>query len=207
MTEGSRPNNTRGRPFKKGSSGNPSGRPLGARNRTTLAVQALLDGEAEELTRKAIELALGGDLNALRLCLERVIPPVRGRPVQFEITDLKSIDDAPDAVASVVAAAGAGQITVSEATELGRLIELYVRTCEVSSRSKQREAIFAITTLDPKRLTPKQFTTLFDCSKFTDDQLEAILNNLPDGVRKDVEEYAEKISKRMTNGQAPTTSD
>ena len=40
----------RGRPFPKGQSGNPSGRPVGARNKTSLAVEALFDGEAEGLT-------------------------------------------------------------------------------------------------------------------------------------------------------------
>ena len=55
--------------FRKGQSGNPSGRPRGARNKTTLAVEALLDGEAEVLTRKAIERAKDGDSVALRLCL------------------------------------------------------------------------------------------------------------------------------------------
>ena len=45
----------RGRPFVPGQSGNPNGRPRGARNRVTLAVEALIEGQAEELTRKAID--------------------------------------------------------------------------------------------------------------------------------------------------------
>jgi Family of unknown function (DUF5681) len=49
----------RGRPFQPGQSGNPSGRPKGARNKATLAVEALLENEAEALTRKVIDLALG----------------------------------------------------------------------------------------------------------------------------------------------------
>src|SRR5262245_41119418 len=61
--------NQRGRPFVKGQSGCPAGKPRGARHRTTLAAEALLDGEAEALTRKAVELALNGDSTALRLCL------------------------------------------------------------------------------------------------------------------------------------------
>src|SRR6266581_383288 len=73
----------RGRPFQKGQSGNPAGRPLGSINRSTRAAMQLLDGEAEALTRKAIELALAGDPVALRLCLERIVGVRRGRPVDL----------------------------------------------------------------------------------------------------------------------------
>ena len=56
----------RGRPFQKGQSGNPRGKPKGLRSKMTLAIEALFEGEAEALTRKAIEKALGGDIVALR---------------------------------------------------------------------------------------------------------------------------------------------
>jgi hypothetical protein len=65
-----------------GHSGNPRGRPRGARAKATLAVEAILQGELKGLARKAIELALAGDTTALRLCLERLMPPARGRHVQ-----------------------------------------------------------------------------------------------------------------------------
>ena len=57
-----RPAKARGRPFEPGQSDNPSGRPKGARNKATIAVEALLDNEAEVLTRKVIELALAGNM-------------------------------------------------------------------------------------------------------------------------------------------------
>ena len=73
-----------GAPTKEASpSPNPSGRPVGARNRTTLAAEALLDGEAEALIRKAVELGLQGDLIALRICLDRILPKRRERPFRF----------------------------------------------------------------------------------------------------------------------------
>jgi hypothetical protein len=62
-------------PFEPGKSGNPAGKLKGTRNKTTLAVEALFDGESETITRKAIELAKDGDLAALRLCLDRIAPP------------------------------------------------------------------------------------------------------------------------------------
>jgi Family of unknown function (DUF5681) len=75
----------RGKPFKPGKSGNPAGKPKGSRNATTRAMEALLDGESEAHTRKAIELAKGGDMAALRLCLDRILPPRKDRPLKFAL--------------------------------------------------------------------------------------------------------------------------
>src|SRR5262245_104266 len=84
----------RGRPFRPGQSGNPAGKPKGTRHRATMFAQQLLDGEAEAMVRKVIEKAKQGDMIALRLCLDRIVPPRRDRPVHFEIPDLKFAEDA-----------------------------------------------------------------------------------------------------------------
>jgi hypothetical protein len=96
----------RGKPFEKGQSGNPAGKPRGARHKATLAAEALLDGEVERLTRKAIERALEGDGVALRLCLERLIPPRRDRPIRLDlppIPDAAGVAAAQQAVVQAVA--------------------------------------------------------------------------------------------------------
>ena len=83
----------RGRPFEKGRSGNPTGRPRGSTNRATKSAAVMLDGEAEALTRKAVELALAGDTVALRLCLERLLPPRRSRRVAFDLPTIQTAAD------------------------------------------------------------------------------------------------------------------
>jgi hypothetical protein len=80
----------RRRPFSKGQPGNPAGKPKGVRNRATLAAEVLLEGEAKALTRKAIELGLAGDTTALRLCLERLIPPRKDRAVSLDLPPIRS---------------------------------------------------------------------------------------------------------------------
>jgi hypothetical protein len=113
--------------FQKGRSGNPNGRPKGSRNAATLAVEALLDGQAEALTQKAIQLALAGDPVALRLCLDRIYPARKDRPVTFALPPITSARDAADISAAVVAAVSNGAITLSEAAEVSKLIDSYVR--------------------------------------------------------------------------------
>jgi len=122
----------RGRPFQAGQSGNPEGRPKGSRNKATLALESLLDGEAEALTRKAIELALGGDMPALRLCLDRILPARRDRPVTFEMPAINGAEDAKAAAAALLAAVSSGSLTPSEAVEIGKLIDAYVKAVEVT---------------------------------------------------------------------------
>jgi Family of unknown function (DUF5681) len=94
----------RGRPFQRGQSGNPNGKPKGVRNRATLAAEALLDGEAEALTRKAIEMAMAGDVTALKLCLERLVPPRKERPLSFALPPFASAEDTAKAIDGVLAA-------------------------------------------------------------------------------------------------------
>jgi hypothetical protein len=115
------------RPFEPGQSGNPAGRPKGSRNKATLAVEVLLDGEAETITRKAIELAKNGDLTAIRLCLDRIAPPRKDRPVLFALPALGKAEDASASLAAIVAALAKGELTPTEAGELSKLVDTYVR--------------------------------------------------------------------------------
>ena len=116
--------------FQPGRSGNPRGRPPGSRNKTTRAIDALLDGEAEALTRKAIELAKAGDLVALRLCLDRICPPRKDRPVRFALPELRTAADAKLAASALLKAVADGDLTPSEASEIGRLLDSYTRILE-----------------------------------------------------------------------------
>lgn len=112
----------RGRPFKKGTSPNPSGRPQGALNKSTLAIQALLDGEAETITRKAIEMALAGDVTAMRLVLERILPPRKEIPIQIDLAPIHTAADTVEATAAVINAVATGEITPSQGQTITAMI-------------------------------------------------------------------------------------
>ena len=126
-----------------GASGNPAGRPKGARNRTTVAVEEILDGEADALARKAIALALAGDTVALRLCLERIAPAKRERPTPFTLPKLETAADAVQASAALVEAVAAGELTTAQAAELGKLVESYIKAIEVTDVIERLERLEA----------------------------------------------------------------
>ena len=138
------PARVRGRPFEKGKSGNPGGRRRGSRNMTTLAAAALLAGESEALTRKAVEMALAGDPTAMRLCMERVLPPCRERTVKFRLPPVEgtltgdscgpSFRDVSRAMNAVTSALAHGEITPGEAERIAGVVDTFVRAIKTTKR-------------------------------------------------------------------------
>ena len=129
--------------FKPGQSGNPAGKPKGARNKTTLAVEALLNGEAENLTRRAIEMAMAGDGPALRLCLDKLVPARKGSTYFFiDMPKLEKAQDALKACTAIVEAVACGDLTPSEADELSRVVANFIkvaRSVDLTERIKRLE--------------------------------------------------------------------
>ena len=128
------PGHVRGRPFEKGRSGNPAGRRPGSRNKATLAAAALLAGESEALTRTAVDLALAGDPTAMRLCIERILPPCRERAVKFILPPIESADDISGAMQAATAALAKGDITPGEAATIAAVVETFARAIDTTKR-------------------------------------------------------------------------
>ena len=126
------PGRPRGRPFQKGESGNAAGRRAGCRNKATEAAALLLEGEAESLTRKAIELAMVGEPTAMRLCLERILPVCRDRSVKFALPPIESASDIAAAMKAVTSALADGAITPGEAATIAAVVDTFVRAIETS---------------------------------------------------------------------------
>jgi hypothetical protein len=124
----------------KFTSGN-SGRPKGARNKKTLAIESLLEGQAEALTQTAISKALDGDSMALRLCMERIAPAPKDNPVAFALPNVTSALDASQAAGSVLIAVSEGNLTPIEATRVMGLIDSYRRTLELTEIEERLQAL------------------------------------------------------------------
>ena len=120
--------------------GNP-GKPKGTRHKATQAALALLDGEAEALTRQAVTLALGGDTTALRLCLERIAPPRRDAPVTFDLPPMETARDAAKAAGAVLGAVAEGELTPGEGAALMALVEGFRRTLETTELEARLAAL------------------------------------------------------------------
>jgi hypothetical protein len=99
------------------------GRPRGSRNKTTLMAQALLDKYAEPLVRKCLQMALEGDLKALQLCLERIVPIRKQLPMDLGNISLTTPADLSRASEMVTQKVTNGQVTPEQAHSLTELFE------------------------------------------------------------------------------------
>ena len=122
--------------------GNP-GRPRGARNRRTVMIEAMIDGGIEEMTRKLVARATGGDQVAIRYCLDRAAPAGKEAPVAFTLPALDTIADVAEASKQLLAALAAGEVNPSEASRVMALLKDHLallRSADPDSWQDEEEA-------------------------------------------------------------------
>jgi hypothetical protein len=108
--------------FRKGSTGNPAGRPRGSRNQATLACEQLLQAAAPDLIRVLIEEAQKGNMQAMRLCLDRMYPAPKERSLQLPLPPIESAKDLPIAYQEVTRALAEGRISAAEGQSVVQIL-------------------------------------------------------------------------------------
>lgn len=117
--------------FIKGKSGNPKGKIKGTKNKTTLTAELLLEGEIGNICRRLIDEALNGNMQAIKMVLDRIMPPRKDRSIAINIPILKNSSDILQAMSFITDAVGSGNISPSEGEALSRIIDVYVKALEI----------------------------------------------------------------------------
>lgn len=125
--------------FSKGN----TGRPKGSRNKKTLALESLLEGQAEALTQTAISKALEGDMVALRLCMDRIMPLRKDNFISLELPEIKDPRDLVKASALVIKSVQTGQLTPDQASRVFSLLESSKKLFETVELSERLDALEA----------------------------------------------------------------
>jgi hypothetical protein len=131
-----------GKRFEKGKSGNPRGKPKGTKSRVTALAEKLLEDERQEIVEAVIAAAKDGDPTAMKLCIERLMPLRKGRPVSFSLPVLESAADLVGALGSIVMAVAEGDLTPDEASAVAGVIEMKRKafeTLEIEERVRKLE--------------------------------------------------------------------
>lgn len=123
--------------FKPGQSGNPRGKPKGARNHTTRAVLELLESGVLDVTKAVLTAAKKGDLTACRLVLERIIPPSKERPVTIALPTTATAQGCCEAQNAILAAVGSGDLLPGEGVALAGIVENHRRAIETKELERR----------------------------------------------------------------------
>lgn len=122
---------TRGRPFEQGNKFG-KGRPTGSRNKATLVLEALLDDEGEDVVRRMVTEAKGGNMTAAKALLDRLVPPRKDRPVPFALPPVTSMADVTDALGDILDGMATGELTPNDAQALMNILVGYVKIFEAT---------------------------------------------------------------------------
>jgi hypothetical protein len=99
-------------------------------------------------------LAKKGHAVAMKLCLERIYPAPKDRPVSFPLRPIQSAHDAADALADLANAASTGRITPSDAEAMARVLGHAVKAFEVAEVAERAT--------DPRRLSTDELYRIIE---------------------------------------------
>lgn len=128
--------------FAKGFTQNPTGRKAGSRNKATQAALALMEGQLEQITQTLIDAALDGEMTAIRLILERLVPPCKEKALPP--LDLPPVTDAtslPKLTAAILGAVAEGRITPGEGQTLAALANTHAKNLELAELEQRIAAL------------------------------------------------------------------
>ncbi len=129
--------------FQKGQSGNPAGKAPGTRHRISMLAEKLLQDDAEEIVRAVVSAAKAGDPTAMRLCIERLVPVRKGRPLEFDLPKIEAASDVTKALGVIAKAMADGELTPDEAGTVAAVIETQRRAIETADHEERLKKIEA----------------------------------------------------------------
>ena len=120
----------RGRPFEAGNTFG-RGRPKGSRNKTTVMAQQLLNKHAEDVARKVLMMGLrDGDIGALKLCLDRVVPVLREPLAKLGNLPTATAAEVSKSMQKVLQSFARGKLPMGQALAMSDLLEKRRRAIE-----------------------------------------------------------------------------
>jgi hypothetical protein len=127
--------------FKPGESGNPRGRPRGSSK--VSKYRAMLEPHADAVIEAVVQKALDGDVAAMRLILERLVPSLKSRDLPSPLPALDSGTSLAQQGYAVLAEVSAGRLTPSEASSLLKALGDQAKVIEITDLIKRVEALEA----------------------------------------------------------------
>jgi hypothetical protein len=109
--------------FTRGQSGNPKGKAKGTLHKATRAALELLEGDLETITQVCVDKAKEGDLMAVKLIIDKLIPNARERRLSIKLPKVEGAANLPSVMARVLELVNNGELTPGEGQTIAGIIE------------------------------------------------------------------------------------
>ena len=129
--------------WQPGQSGNPAGKPKGARHAALIALDAIGAENAQDVLASVVAAAKAGDMRAADILLRRLWPERKGRPVALDLPKLCSAADLASALGAVAGAVASGELSPEEGQAVAAILEVQrraIETAELETRIAVLEA-------------------------------------------------------------------
>ena len=137
------PRRQRGRPWPKGTSGNPKGPGTGSRNRASLLLDRMAEDEAEAVLQSVLTAAKAGDMGAAKVLLDRIWPARKGRPVGLDLPEMRTPADLAAALGAVAGAVARAELSPEEGAAVAAVLETQRRAIETAQLEQRIAALEA----------------------------------------------------------------
>lgn len=127
--------------FQKGQSGNPNGRPLGARNKATLMAEQLFSMDVQEICESIITHAKLGNMQAAKIILDRLLPPIKHASIKINLPKIKKPSDILTTIGKITEHVAAGEISPSDGEALARIIDIQAKAYELYEFERRLTAL------------------------------------------------------------------
>ena len=128
--------------FKKGESGNPKGKPRGARHKTTELAYAMMEGGLKAVLEQVVERAKSSDMLGCRMIIDKIIPNQKDRTVAIDLPTIATLDGVGRAQSEILQAVVDGDITTNEGERISSIVEArrrVIETVELEARISELE--------------------------------------------------------------------
>lgn len=128
--------------FVKGASGNPRGKRKGTLHKATRAALALMDGQLEEVTQVLIDKAMSGDMVAVKLVFDKLVPQAKDAPLNepLPLPELTA-EGLPRAVEVIIQSVAVGDLPPGQGQALITMLDGLRKSIELSELEKRIAAL------------------------------------------------------------------
>jgi hypothetical protein len=118
------------------------GRPCGSKNKVTVAAENLFEEESGAIARRAVEMALSGHPQMIKMVMERVVPIKKSSPVKLEgMPTVDTVESAGEAAEFILQSIASGKVSPLDGEILSRVLDKRLHALQITEIERELKTL------------------------------------------------------------------